>query len=212
MGLANYAEYPTTGCPTNARNSDGWCCNAQTPIVIDVDHSGFHLTGVDDGVHFDIANSGLKPLISWTARYSTNAWIALDRNGNGIIDNGAELFGNATPQPDPPSGQSKNGFLALAVFDKPENGGNGDGLIDRQDAVYEKLLLWQDANHDGISQPDELKHLRNFGIEAISLRYEESRREDQFGNLFRYKSRIYSAGHRADGRWTYDVILLVAPE
>ncbi len=165
-----------------------------------------------DRVRFDIADTGTKPLVSWTAAQSTNAWLALDRNGNGTIDSGAELFGNATPQPDPPSGESKNGFRALAVFDRPENGGNGDGYLDEKDAVYDKLLLWQDLNHDGVSQSSELKHLRDFGIAAIELSYHESRKEDQFGNLFRYGSRIYRAGRRADGRWTYDVILLVAPE
>lgn len=188
MGPANYSEYPTTGCPTNARNSGGWCCNAQTPIVVDVDGSGFDLTSLEDGVHFDIADVGAKPLVSWTSAHSTNAWLALDRNGNGTIDSGAELFGNATSQPDPPSGKERNGFLALAVFDKPENGGNGNGLIDDGDPVYDKLLLWQDLNHDGVSQGSELKHLRDFGIAAIALSYRESRKEDQFGNLFRYRS------------------------
>lgn len=212
VGPANYSEYPATGCPPNARNSGGWCCNAETPIIIDVDGSGFDLTSLEDGVHFDISNVGTKALISWTAAQSTNAWLALDRNGNGKIDSGAELFGNATPQPDPPSGQWKNGFLALAVFDRPENGGNGDGFIDEKDAVYDRLLLWRDLNHDGISQSNELKHLRDFGISAISLSYQESRKEDQFGNLFRYRSRIYSAHRIPDDRWTYNVILLVAPE
>jgi len=196
-------------CPANARNINGFCCQAETPIIIDVDGSGFHLASLGDGVCFDVASNGSKPKVSWTDGGSTNAWLALDRNGNGKIDGGAELFGNATPQPNPPDGVARNGFLALAIFDRPENGGNGDGLIDPQDEIFDKLLLWQDLNHDGISQSGELKHLRDFGIKAIKLNYSESRKEDTFGNLFRYRSQIDQTDGPSVDRWTYDVILVV---
>jgi len=152
------------------------------------------------GVLFDIAARGMRQQVSWTAATS-NAWLALDRNGNGVIDNGAELFGNVTPQPYPPNGQSRNGFLALAVFDQPENGGNGDGLLNDEDSVYPKLLLWQDKNHDGLSQPEELKHLSDFGIAAIDLRYQLSNYTGAYGNIFRYRSKIYRSGSNSDGRW-----------
>ncbi len=135
---------------------------------------------------------------------SDDAFLALDRDGNGTIDNGAELFGNFTPQPE---ASPKHGFLALASFDETiEDGGNGDGLISALDAVYGQLVAWVDANHDGFSDSEEILSLDEAGIESIDLDYRESRKKDPFKNEYRYRARAYySDGSHA---WAYDVLLL----
>lgn len=97
-----------------------------SPIIIDISGKGFLLTSADNGVKFDIANTGIPVQISWTAG-SSNAFLVLDRDGSGVITDGAELFGNFTPQP---KIATPNGFAALAVYDDPRMGGNGDGVID----------------------------------------------------------------------------------
>lgn len=180
-----------------------------SPIVIDVSGEGFKLTNAQNGVQFDIAGTGHLIQIAWTAKDSANALLCLDRNGNGVIDSGKELFGNVTDQAPSPQ---PNGFLALAEFDKPENGGNGDGVIDQHDRIFTSLRLWIDVNHDGISQPEELFSLSQKGITSISLRYRESRRMDEFGNQFRFRSAIGSSGQVSGGssvgRMAYDVFLV----
>jgi len=184
-----------------------WC--GGSPILVDVP-GGFNMTDVDHGVPFDLNSNGTSDRLSWTSPSSTAAWLVLDRNRNGTIDNGKELFGNFTFQTDAPAGVEKNGFRALAEYDKPEEGGYCDGVIDDRDAVFSKLRLWQDVNHNGVSEANELHPLSTFGIESISVDYKESRHRDRYGNQFRYRAKVYGANHQELGRWAYDVFLLSA--
>jgi hypothetical protein len=194
----NWCSLPPPNCPAPECAVYGgtcdfyWTCNS--PIIVDVEDKGFHLTDQAHGVSFQFYGSQ-KEHVAWTDPKYGNAWLALDRNGNGTIDDATELFGNDTPQP--PS-KTPNGFAALAVYDLPENGGSGDGFITAADKIYSHLLLWTDQNHNGISEPNELQTLAQAGITSISLDYHQDDRKDQYGNVFRY------SGHNTMNSVDYD--------
>ena len=195
-------------CPENCNLCVDGQCEDNSPIVIDVLGDGFSLTNLENGVYFDLNADGTLEHYSWTMAGSDDAWLALDRNDNGTIDNGRELFGNFTPQADPPQGYGKNGFAALAEFDKTENGGDGDGFITGSDQIFSRLRLWQDTNHNGVSESSELHTLNDLGLKSIDCAYKPSKQTDEYGNRYGYRAKVKDERNSKLGRWAWDVYLL----
>lgn len=150
--------------------------NAETitsPIIIDLDADGVETTTLGDGVYFDHDGNGLAEKSAWAS--SDDGLLAMDRNGDGVIDSGAELFGSNTELAD--GSLASNGFEALAELDS-----NADGIIDADDQAYADLRIWRDANQDGVSQADELLTLAEVGVSAIATRYQNTQMTDANGN------------------------------
>lgn len=205
-------------CPNTSSQFISWCtdfnwgtcfCDGtieKSPIIIDVNGDGFALTDLEHGINFDLDADGIiSERVSWTAPNSDDAFLFLDRNEDGVVNNGVELFGNMTPQHYAPV---PNGFVALDMYDTAVHGGNGDGVIDAWDDVYSQLRLWQDKNHNGRSEPSELHTLPELGVASISLGYKESKRTDQYGNRFRFRAKVKDVHGAQLGRWAWDVFLL----
>jgi len=127
----------------------------KTPLVIDLDRDGVELTTLKDGVYFDITGDGKVDKTAWTN--GDDGFLAIDKNNDGVINDTHELFGNG----------NINGFDILTEYDT-----NGDKIIDTNDADFDKLLIWQDTNHDGISDAGELYKLNDLHIASLSLETE----------------------------------------
>ena len=140
-----------------------------TPIVLDLSGMGIQTTDAAHGVAFDIAATGQATQVGWVGQ--GNGLLVMDRNGDGVINNGTELFGVASPLA---NGQrAGNGYNALADLDT-----NHDGKIGAHDAHFADLKVWVDANHDGKTDPGELKGLVDLGIVELDLSYTTSNRVD----------------------------------
>jgi hypothetical protein len=148
------------------------------PLVLDLEGNGIQLSSPEEGVRFDLTGAG-PGQVAWV-KGKGNALLALDRDGNGRIDHGGELFSDTFTLR---GERASDGFSALALLDRAENGGNADGRVDAGDRLYRELRLWTDANGDGVSQPGELRTLRGAGVKALELRYENTREvKDAHGN------------------------------
>jgi hypothetical protein len=165
--------------------------NSCSPIVIDTSVNSsdrYRLTSVDKGVAFDLNADGVAEQTAWVMNGDQVALLAIDRNGNGSIDNGSELFGNVTL---PGVG---NGFRALADLEPH----NRDGVLDARDPLFAKLLLWYDRDRNGVSAPRELVPAYTV-LDAVGLGYTPSGRVDAYGNQFRFAGFARRLRPGADG-------------
>lgn len=125
------------------------------PIILDLDNDGFELSSYQQGAKFDIlGNGGVQNTAFVTGG---DAFLAIDRNGNGSIDSGKELFGDQNG--------AVNGYEELRKLDQ-----NRDGVINASDAAFDSLRLFRD-NGNGKTETGELLTLREAGITEISLGY-----------------------------------------
>lgn len=161
------------------------CDERKSPLMIDFSGKGLDLSRPSHGTLFDVDADGKLDRVSWP-QAPTAAFLAFDRNGDGEINDGSELFGDSTRVAD---GLAANGFVALAELD-----GNGDGQITSDDGAYRSLLLWTDLNRDGKSTPDELRTLEDRQIEALPLAYANVSERDRFGNEIRQRASVFQDG------------------
>ncbi len=158
LGLPTNVDYQCNRDYTAAR---GWTL-PRDPLVLDLDGDGIETVGINPlaPVLFDHDNDGVRTGTGWIK--SDDGLLVLDRNGNGTIDGGAELFGDNTPGA--AGALAANGFIALQGQDS-----NGDGQINSQDTSYTQLRVWRDLNQDGVSQAGELQTLSQAGIASIGV-------------------------------------------
>lgn len=213
-GCFNYGQTPEEECIAAGGTWDPYeeICQTETPIIMPLGNAqSYKLTSATEGVLFDIDGDGKLEQMAWTAADSELGFLAIDKNGNGAIDNGAELFGNRTVP------GAANGFAALSKI-APITG--PIGFIDSDDEVYAKLLLWEDRNHNGISEAGELRPAREL-YTRIGLGYSLHDRRDAHGNQFKFRgwATVRTAAGRNDvkhakdsderQRDIYDVLLVV---
>ncbi|HEY0821194.1 MAG TPA: heme utilization protein, partial [Rhizobacter sp.] len=133
---------------------------AATPIVLDLDGDGVRTTAARDGVDFDLNATGTVQRVGWAS--PTDGFLVLDRNGDGQINDGSELFGTGTRGAD--GRRAGNGFEAMRFEDS-----NGDGRLSAADERFGELKVWVDANQDGRADAGELQGLAELGIVSLNL-------------------------------------------
>ncbi|HEX4970258.1 MAG TPA: hypothetical protein VJ299_03120 [Steroidobacteraceae bacterium] len=155
-----------------------------SPIVVDTHKDGIQLGAAGRTVSFDVNADGFPDTVQWVRPRGDEAFLTLDRNRNGIVDDGSELFGVGTPLLE--GGTAPNGFVALAQYDQPLLGGNDDGVISRADAVWQELSLWVDANADGVATRNEMRRPESLGLTSFGIIPRVRRYIDEAGNSLPY--------------------------
>ncbi|SFL62127.1 IS630 transposase-related protein, partial [Nitrosomonas communis] len=138
-----------------------WVPPRTDPLVLDLDNDGIETIGINGSIVFDHDGDGIKTGTGWVGR--DDGFLVLDRNDNGTIDTGAELFGVDTVKSD--GKLAIDGFDALSDLDS-----NADELINQDDAQFAQVRVWRDLNQNGISTVDELFLLSQLGVVSIDLK------------------------------------------
>jgi hypothetical protein len=146
--------------PPSAPSGTSGTSQCDTPLVLAF--AGERVEFIQAPGYFDLAGTHARVTTDWVS--AQTPWLALDRNGNGRIDDGAELFGSMTSLAD--GSRARDGFAALAALDD-----DGDGRITAHDSVFGELLVWRDINQDRVSSPDELTSAMTAGLVSIDLGY-----------------------------------------
>jgi len=144
------------------------------PLVLDLDGDGIETIAVSETVFFDLDNNGLAEKAGWVGK--DDGLLVYDRNGDRLINNGSELFGDHSLLTD--GSYASDGFTALAEYDE-----NGDGKIDVNDSIFTKLRVWKDANLDGFSDQGELYGLNDLDILSIDLNSSTTNSPLENGNI-----------------------------
>ncbi|MCD8460845.1 calcium-binding protein [Xylella taiwanensis] len=180
--LANQLHKDSDAFMTLLHDLFGYQRDVRDPLVLDLDGDGIETVAAGKNILFDHDGDGIKHASGWIK--SDDGLLVLDRNGNGHIDDGSELFGADTLLA---NGQkATSGFEALRDLDS-----NGDGVFDAGDTRFTDVRVWRDLNQDGRSQTNELFTLSSLGIASIALTPTDTQRV----NL--------NDGNFIDGRGTY---------
>lgn len=182
----------------------GVCLACNSPLVLDLDGDGLYTTGVDAGVLFDLDGDGTAEVCGWTDPWEDDAFLWLDLNGNGEVDGGRELFGDASELPN--GAAATNGFEALAFYDQPGNGGNRDQKISPEDSIWPNLRLWIDRSHDGFSDQSEIYTLGDWQILSIHLSYRRQLQTDGNLNLRAFWGKFFYGKADSSGRTPGDIV------
>jgi hypothetical protein len=165
-----------------------------TPIILDLNGDGVKTLAVSAGVKFDLFATGQAVNTGWVS--GGDGLLVLDRNHDGVINDGSELFGSSTTLDN--GAKAADGYAALRELDA-----NQDGTISSADAVYADLRVWVDSNSDGVNQTSELKSLSSLNIAKIDLQATASLTTDN-GNLVGLTSTYETtdgASHAAADVW-----------
>ncbi|HEX9061977.1 MAG TPA: calcium-binding protein, partial [Clostridia bacterium] len=156
------------------------------PVILDLDGDGIETTNINSGTYFDLDANGFAEKSAWVK--GDDGLLVLDRNNDGVIEGGSELFGDQTVLSN--GNPAANGYQALLELDT-----NKDGKIDANDARFSELKIWKDSNEDGYSETNELFTLQDLGIKSLNLVYTNSNTLDSNGNTI---SRV-SSFEKIDG-------------